>query len=93
MVNNDRKNLPLLQAVRVINNPDSDFLPEDPFPICPRLIDLFADFIYKGGYKSYDVQTASVQFRKSLYRSFLSTLKPEERQLNLFDEMQNAEII
>jgi hypothetical protein len=93
MVDNDRKNFPLLQSVRFINNPEADYIKESPLPICPRLIDMFADFIYKGGYNSYQVQTASVQFRKTLYRSFLSTLKPEEKQLNLFDEIQNAELI
>lgn len=66
---------------------------ENPLPICPRLIDLYADFLYTGGYKIYDIQTASVDYRRMMYKSFLSTLKPEDRQLTIYDQIELAELI
>ena len=87
-------NIQLYKSLREISLPGSDPVPDpDQYPICPRLIDLFADWIYKGGYKAYEVQTASISFRKMLYKSFLSQLTPQERQLDIFDEIQNTEFI
>ena len=90
MANNSQ----LYKSFREINQNNLDPIPDpEHYPICPRLIDLFADWIYKGGYKAYEVQTASISFRKMLYKSFLSQLTPQERQLDIFDEIQNTEFI
>lgn len=87
------KNLELLRATRVINNKQNNEVSDQPLPVCPRLIDLYADFLYNGGYKAYQVQTASIEFRKMMYRSFLSTLPAQAWQLTIFDEIQNSEMI
>lgn len=86
-------NLPLLKSVREINQIGMDPIPENPLPICPRLIDLYATWLYRGGYKIYDIQTATVNYRRMMYRSFLSQLLESERQLTIFDEMQNTEFV
>lgn len=90
------KNLELYRAIQSAKENQQtkkNFNPEAvKIPICPRLIDQFADYCYNAGYKSYVVQTASVSFRVSLYKSFISTLKPEEMQISIFDEIQIVEL-